>query len=140
MNDAWRAQAIALCAEMRQKIEEVEQLLHSTDRLLCNNPEVSEVRWRNLIIDTYAPFVSVAGSAIHLTQTEWQILSYLAINKNKWCHHSLIAHHVWRDDIDGVGTSITIKTYICHIRKKLQPLAIIESLYGSGYRCFLPEE
>jgi DNA-binding response OmpR family regulator len=138
LSNDWYETALAQCEEMRGKLGIIEQLIR--DQARESNPMLGKIRWQNLIIDTRIPCVSIAEQSTALTYKEWQILRYLVINRNEWRNYTQIANHIWGDDLDGRGTSTTIKTYICQIRKKIRPLNIIETHSGCGYRCFLPDE
>lgn len=144
MQDAcWCEQAQELCAIIRQSTDATNRAMLMIEQLLATHNHditpVPEIRWRDVIINTEANVVSVAGERIKLTKTEWKILRYLALNKNQWCSSERVIDEVWGfNNIDGVGDNGLLRTHICHLRSKL-PVNVIESTEG-GYRCALPED
>jgi DNA-binding response OmpR family regulator len=135
----WERDIITLIEDARRKLDLAEQIMREQGQ--DNRPDpLRQIRWRNLVIDTCVRHVTVAGQPLPLTQREWQVLRYLVLHRNQWCRYQQIAQSIWGMDIDGRGSPETLKTHVCHLRKKLRPLNIIESLPGSGYRCNLPEE
>ena len=91
---------------------------------------------RDLVIDYNRRQVTVAGRDVHLTQTEYNILSLLASHTGKVLTYAAIIREIWGSD---VGDSVKkLQVNMANIRKKLgsrpgDNLYIINEL-GVGYR------
>lgn len=71
-----------------------------------------------LMFDLEAHVVKVAGQDVHLSPTEFGLLSYLARNMGRVCTYAQILDHVWEDSIRG--SEQNIHTYIYQLRKKIE--------------------
>ena len=96
----------------------------------------STFRLEDLCIDYDRRLVSVAGSAIHMTQTEYNILAFLSQHVGKVMTYSAIIRSVW-GTVDN-GSIKKLQVNMANIRKKLG-CAPGESRYvvnelGVGYR------
>ena len=95
----------------------------------------------DLEIDTARRTVKVAGTAVHLSRTEYALLHQLAQHKNRVMTHQELLHAVWgpeyTNDVDY------LRAYIRHLRQKLEttpsePRYILTS-QGVGYMLNCPE-
>jgi two-component system KDP operon response regulator KdpE len=89
-----------------------------------------------LVIDYDRRQVSVEGSLIHLTQTEFNILAYLSQNCGKVMTYTAIIRSVWGVMDDGSIKKLQVN--MANIRKKLgcrpgESRYILNEL-GVGYR------
>jgi len=90
----------------------------------------------DLIIDYDRPQVSIDGKLIHLTQTEFNILSYLSQHVGKVMTYTSIIRSIWGGMDDGSVKKLQVN--MANIRKKLgctpgENRYIINEL-GVGYR------
>lgn len=85
-----------------------------------------------LSIDTRAQRVSLSGTDIHLTPTEFELLVYLTEDPGAVCRRSDILNDVW--DTNWFGTTKTLDAHVAAIRKKLGSAGWIESVRGVGFR------
>lgn len=90
----------------------------------------------DLLIDFDRRQVTVAGELIHLTQTEFNILSFLSRHTGKVMTYSAIISAIWRTMDDGSVKKLQVN--MANIRKKLgckpgENRYIINEL-GVGYR------
>jgi DNA-binding response OmpR family regulator len=85
-----------------------------------------------LSIDTRTQRVSLSGSDIHLTPTEFELLVYLTEDPGAVCRRSDILNDVW--DTNWFGTTKTLDAHVAAIRKKLGNAGWIESVRGVGFR------
>jgi DNA-binding response OmpR family regulator len=85
-----------------------------------------------LSIDTRTQRVSLSGSDIHLTPTEFELLVYLTADPGAVCRRSDILNDVW--DTNWFGTTKTLDAHVAAIRKKLGSAGWIESVRGVGFR------
>lgn len=84
-----------------------------------------------LDLDTHQ--AKVAGEELHLTNTEYRILSYLIQNGRKVLSREAIVGFVQGEKI--YVTERTIDTHIASLRKKLKSASsLIETIRGVGYR------
>lgn len=91
--------------------------------------EVGEIQ-----IDQDAHEVTVAGTVVDLSPTEYKLLRYLMSNPNRVLTKAQILDHVWEYDFNGeMGI---VESYISYLRKKLDPLTtepVIQTKRGVGY-------
>lgn len=81
--------------------------------------------------------ISLHGLPVLLTDTEFQILRYLALNKNRLVTRSALAEHIWGDRVDDRFSLDFINSHIKNLRKKLGGDELgghIKTVYGAGYR------
>ncbi|MEL0317240.1 MAG: response regulator transcription factor, partial [Aquiluna sp.] len=95
---------------------------------------VSHIKVGELEINEDAHEVTVSGSAVELSPTEYQLLRYLATNPNRVLTKAQILDHVWEYDFNGeMGI---VESYVSYLRKKLDPLStepLIVTKRGVGY-------
>ena len=88
----------------------------------------------DLSIDFDSKEVTRSGKNISLTAKEFQLLEYLARNKNKVVSRADIALNVW--DIDFDSKTNVIEVYVNFLRKKIDkdfPSKLIHTHIGMGY-------
>jgi|ADGO01.1.fsa_nt_gi Response regulators consisting of a CheY-like receiver domain and a winged-helix DNA-binding domain len=98
-------------------------------------PRAAEQEWYEygkLRIDVAQRRVTRGDTAIPLTPTEWLLLLILCRNTNRPVATTELIAGVWPDDAQR-GQS-QLHTYVGHLRKKLGPPDLIETLRGFGYR------
>jgi two-component system OmpR family response regulator len=87
-----------------------------------------------LTIDEEAHEVTVSGTVVDLSPTEYQLLRYLATNPNRVLTKAQILDHVWEYDFNGeMGI---VESYVSYLRKKLDPISkepLIVTKRGVGY-------
>ncbi|QYA26709.1 response regulator transcription factor [Gramella sp. MT6] len=91
----------------------------------------------NVSIDMDKHVVSIDKTEITLNRKEFDILMYLATNKDRLVNKSALAEHVWGDYIDQSDNFEFIYSQIKNLRKKLneQNAEIeIKAVYGIGYK------
>jgi two-component system, OmpR family, response regulator len=96
----------------------------------------SVIRTGDLEIDLGRRLVTRAGSAVHLTPTEFALLEQLVTNPGKLLTHRHLLTRVWGD---GYGEeSHYLRVYVAGLRKKLEPdpgsPSLIVTEPGVGYR------
>lgn len=96
----------------------------------------------NLEIDTEGCRVKKGGAPVELTAREFEILHYLAENKNRVISRERLYETIWGED--SFGCDNTIMVHIRHLRKKLEdhpdaPEYII-TMKGLGYKLVEPYE
>ena len=78
--------------------------------------------------------VTVDGSFVELTRTEYQLLELLMLNPRRVLPHSLIYDRVWGYDFGP--TSNALRVYVGYLRRKLEDAGarpLIHTVRGVGY-------
>lgn len=81
--------------------------------------------------------ITLNDKLIDCTQTEYQLLRYLVLNKNKVISRIALAEHIWGDRVDDRYSLDFINSHVKNLRKKIdhpQLSDLIETVYGVGYR------
>jgi two-component system, OmpR family, KDP operon response regulator KdpE len=94
------------------------------------------IRAGDLEIDLGRRLVTVAGRAVHLTPTEFELLRQLAINAGRPVTHTTLLRKVWGDH--AIGDRYNTRYVVAQIRRKLgddpaRPRYIVNEP-GVGYR------
>ena len=92
-------------------------------RLSCGDLSMDEDAhrvWRN-------------GDEVQLSPTEYRLLRYLLLNKDRVVSKNQILDHVW--DYEFVGDPSAVETYISYVRRKLddRDAKLIRTVRGFGY-------
>lgn len=91
----------------------------------------------NLKIDAEQRMVWINEEELTLNRKEYDVLLYLAINKNRLVNKAALAEHVWGDYIDDANSFDFIYSQIKNLRKKLKDNDAgieIQAVYGVGYK------
>lgn len=97
----------------------------------------NQLKIGNLSIKIDSQAVSVADKELTLNRKEFDILFYLASNKDRLVNKSSLAEHVWGDHIDQADSFDFIYSQIKNLRKKLttnNAEVELKSIYGIGYK------
>ena len=90
-----------------------------------------------ITIDTTASTVYVNDKLLDITRKEYDLLLYLAVNKNRVISKSAIAEHISGDNADYFDNFDFIYAHIKNLKKKLAIAGAedyIKSIYGMGYK------
>ena len=97
----------------------------------------SSIILNEICIDPIAQIVTINKTLLELTRKEFDLLLYLATNKNRVVSKNAIASHLTKGDNDFFDNYDFIYAHIKNLKKKLQ-LAncndYIKSIYGMGYK------
>jgi len=100
----------------------------------------SRVSADGLVIDPAARQVTVNGTPVALTATEWTLLSELMRNEGRVVTQERLAERLWGEST--LEISSTIRSYVARLRIKLgdnsQSPKIIVTEHGTGYRFVRP--
>jgi len=114
--------------EFSELLARIRALLRRNSKNKENILQVCEMK---LYIDKEK--VTIGTKELKLTAKEFMILEYLLRNKGTVISRNQILEHSWDRNVD-IFTNI-VDTHIKNLRKKLGNYgAIIETIYGSGYR------
>lgn len=94
----------------------------------------------NVKLDLDEREVRIEGEELVLNRKEFDILSYLAMNKNRLVNKTALAEQVWGDHMDGADDYEFIYSQIKNLRKKLKEKGAgieIQAVYGIGYKLVL---
>lgn len=100
--------------------------------------ETSLITIGSLSINELSHSVYLSGEAINLSPKEYDLLLYLAKNKDIALSRDKILDNVW--GIDYYGDYRTVDTHIKRLREKLQSSSdLISTVRGSGYKLEVPK-
>ncbi|MHB9055994.1 MAG: response regulator transcription factor [Paludibacteraceae bacterium] len=91
----------------------------------------------DLLIDTVAKTVFFGDKAIDLTKKEYDLLLYLAVNRNRLVSKTAIAEHLSGDNADYFDNFDFIYAHIKNLKKKIAASNAkdpIKTMYGMGYK------
>lgn len=90
----------------------------------------------DLQLDTAKKEVRVKGQAVELTAYEYKVLEYLMLNPDRVVSKMELTDHLYDQDFDR--DSNVIEVFVGRLRKKINPVDMIRTVRGQGYR-FLTE-
>jgi two-component system OmpR family response regulator len=98
-----------------------------------DDEEQSVLRVEDLVMDEESREVWRAGTPVHLTATEFNLLRYFMLNPRRVLSKAQILDHVWQYDFDGDAN--VVETYVSYLRKKLDRLGppLIQTVRLVGY-------
>jgi DNA-binding response OmpR family regulator len=97
----------------------------------------NEIQVRSFLLDIKNHKVSFEAQAINLTNKEFEIFSYLVLNKNRVISRTNLTEHVWGDILEVNSDSNFVDVHVKNLRKKLSTHATIEwfeTVRSIGYR------
>jgi DNA-binding response OmpR family regulator len=92
--------------------------------------------FNELVIDVQAKTVTVDSKEVDLTRKEYDLLLYLASNKNRVISKNAIAEHL-NGDVDSFDNFDVIYAHMKNLKRKLANSGAqdyIKSVYGMGYK------
>lgn len=95
-----------------------------------------------LVVHLDTPRVTYGAVEIDFTHTEYRMLRYLALNKNKTVTRISLSEHIWGDQVDNRFSLEFISSHIKNIRKKITDTGAkspIKTVYSIGYQ-LVPED
>lgn len=113
---------------------DIEELVARIRAILRRQPQKNVIDINGIIIDKDAFKVTVDGTQLELTKTEYDLLYVLAENRNHVMQREQILDHVWGFNSE-VETNV-VDVYIRYLRNKLKPFnkeKSIETVRGVGY-------
>lgn len=127
-SDDYLAKPFAM-AELRARIHAVLRR-----RFKINDNEIAV---GDLVLNLNHMEVKHKGKPLELTETEYKILRYLSLNKNKTITRIALAEHIWGSKIDDRFSFDFINSHMKNLRKKLSDAGasgLINTVYGVGYK------
>lgn len=127
-SDDYLAKPFAM-AELRARIHAVLRRRFKIDE--------NEIKAGKLLLNLNHMEVGYDGRRLELTETEYKILRYLLLNKNKTITRIALAEHIWGSKVDDRFSLDFINSHMKNLRKKLSQAGapeLIETIYGVGYK------
>ncbi len=108
-------------------------------RTLGQDEERSRLVVGDLTLDNDSYRVWRGGEEIALSPTEFRLLRYLMLNRDRVVSRNQILDHVW--DYEFVGDPSAVETYISYLRRKLgdKGAGTIRTVRGFGYSIQAPD-
>ncbi len=97
----------------------------------------NELNFGKLLINLDERKIIADGNTLQLTKKEYNILVFLARNKNRVVTKDSIAEHLWGDYMDNAVSFDFIYAHVKNLRKKLANNGCNEylrTIYGIGYK------
>jgi two-component system KDP operon response regulator KdpE len=121
------------------QIDELLARLRALARRPSGTSESPVVAFGDVMIDLAAKSVTRAGTAVHLTPTEWRMLEFLARNPGALVTRQTLLKEIWASE--QVSDSGYLRLYMSQLRKKLEadpanPRHLLTES-GMGYRLVL---
>lgn len=115
---------------LEELVARVRAVLRRTQR---SGATENRLRYADLEIDEDTMRVSRADRPIQLSPTEFKLLRFLLINRERVLSKSQILDHVWQYDFGGSGG--VVENYISYLRKKIDDVEphLIHTVRGFGY-------
>ncbi len=95
------------------------------------------IEYGNLVLELDKRTVRFGESQIDLTKKEFDILLFLARNKNRVVTKNSIAEHLWGDHMDETFSYDFLYAHIKNLRRKLSEANCgdyLQTVYGIGYK------
>ncbi|WP_230192493.1 response regulator transcription factor [Paenibacillus sp. CECT 9249] len=125
---------------MKELLARIRNLLQIFRRDRTEDSKPKAIRADHLTIDPETREVRRNGQTIELTPKEFDLLYYLAQNKNKVCSREAILSEIWGYDF-AVDTNV-VDVYIRYLRQKVdkgRKPKLIQTIRGIGYRLLDPQ-
>jgi DNA-binding response OmpR family regulator len=91
----------------------------------------------NWIIDTQAKRVTINQNKLEITKTQYELLLYFVVNKNRILSKMAIAEHLSGDQAEYMDHYDVIYAHVKNLKKKIADIGgrdYIKSIYGMGYK------
>jgi len=116
----------------------VRELCYRVDAVLRRSgagiKQSSQLRCGPLSMELSTQSVTLHGSPVHLTTTEYRLLAYLVQHQERVLSRRELLHEVW--GIDFKSETVVVETYISYLRKKLHTggWSGLHNVRGHGYQ------
>ena len=128
---------------MRELVARVRALLRRLERVQAvlaadRSDARAPVRQGTLGLDPATYRATFAGTTLDLTRTEFDLLYLMLRNPGRVFSRAYLLDTVWGEGY--VAGDRSVDNVILRLRKKLEPLDAIETVWGIGYRLKSPEQ
>lgn len=103
-----------------------------------SNGLMKVIKVADLVLDTASRTVSRRGKRIRLSNREYELLEFLALNSGKVCNRGTLLEYVWRYSQDVLTN--TVDVHMGNLRRKIdrnEEKRLIQTVFGRGY-CLKP--
>lgn len=97
----------------------------------------SNIVVNEFLVDTGARTVFIDGKVLEITKTQYDLLLYFIVNKNRVLSKLAIAEHLSGDNIECFDNYDVVYAHIKNLKKKIAEVGgndYIKSIYGMGYK------
>ena len=115
-------------------LDEIVARIKAILRRTMQDDEEAVIRAGEIVMDQDTHEVTVSGTAVELSPTEFKLLRYLMLNPNRVLSKAQILDHVWEYDFNGDAG--IVESYISYLRRKIDihtDEAVIQTKRGFGY-------
>ena len=133
-----------LLARIRVALRRADEIARLLNTVAANEGQRSLYTFggeNGLIVDFVHRSVRANGGDVHLTPTEYDLLSELTRNAGKVLTHRELLQRVWGSEYSGENTYL--RTFVRHLRRKLEPdpsqPRFLRNEPGVGYSVPLPD-
>ncbi|HUH53567.1 MAG TPA: response regulator transcription factor [Microbacteriaceae bacterium] len=115
-------------------LDEIIARIKAILRRTTQEEEIATLAVGQIHLDQDTHEVTVNGTQIELSPTEFKLLRYLMLNPDRVLSKAQILDHVWEYDFNGDAG--IVESYISYLRRKLDPLTeepLIHTKRGFGY-------
>ena len=116
----------------RELAARVKAVLRRTDPA----PRAARLELGDVMLDTEAREVTVAGDPVELTGMEFDLLAYLLDNVGIVVSRDLLLDRVW--GLSYAGGTRTVDVHVAQLRRKLGRPDAIRTFRGAGYKAVRP--
>lgn len=98
---------------------------------------VERIAFDGFVIEPLSKSLFFKDNEINLTRTEYDMLTYFVVNKNRILSKSSIAEHLWGDHFDQTDNFDTVYVHMKNLRKKLSSASgkdYVKTVYRMGYK------
>jgi phosphate regulon transcriptional regulator PhoB len=119
---------------LRELLARIKAVLRRSNEMVSlNKKDKKIIKFKDLAIDQEKYQVTLKGKPLHLTSTEFKLLTFLISNPGKVFTRDQLLNHVWSEDSFIVDRAVDV-----HIRRLRQKLLTanryIITIRGVGYR------
>jgi two-component system OmpR family response regulator len=115
-------------------LDEIVARIRAILRRTMQEDDDAVIRTGEISMDQDTHEVSVAGTAVELSPTEFKLLRYMMLNPNRVLSKAQILDHVWEYDFNGDAG--IVESYISYLRRKIDAHTsepMIQTKRGFGY-------
>ena len=119
----------------RELVARIRAVLRRVERSTMSDPNGGDptgLRIGDVLLDPAAHAASRAGTPVHLTPTEFALLTHLATTPGQIFTREQLLNVVW--DWPGAATTRTVDSHVRSLRNKLGP-DCVRTVHGVGYGC-----
>lgn len=115
----------------------IEELLARIRALLRRNRGIDTemtIKYGDLVLSPTTKQANIAGSPVHLTAKEYQLLEYFVLHKGEILTREKISNRVWGVDTETIESAVDL--YVHYLRRKLSDYGLdkhIRTIRNVGY-------